>query len=441
MQHGHSPPPPPQSAALPEVATDPAYAVPRSTQATAFSDNPPAPAHGVHTARESCATAAPSQDRRTTADAPRPVHRTDGRTPWAASGPFLPVAATPSAAEYETPAPGRLRRGAPSQTSTAPAAKPHLQSPRSADRTYPESPPAPIANSDCRAATGRSKESDTRYATPESPPTTAPTQPAMPPAPLLHRKNHAAAATRQPSAETLRIQQRDAHLSPRERLVQHRQIPDHQRDKPQSHASLGDHQGSRQRAARQHVAQSQRPQRRPAHIQVRAEPCPRTRARTYNRVGKRRSHCEEEQREADDQQQRPQRQQQQQRQGPIHAVALFPRLLASHPLGHRRPRRPRRGKEDAGNLKPSRRSPRQDNRLKRIQRHSQTAQHPGNESGSMQTKSLYSFRLERLPIANGPRLAFTIAERRNWRLVGGFLPSASQNLLSASHFFLFSVLG
>ena len=39
-----------------------------------------------------------------------------------------------------------------------------------------------------------------------------------------------------------RIQQRDADLAPRERLIQHRQIADHQRDKAQPNARLDDDQ-------------------------------------------------------------------------------------------------------------------------------------------------------------------------------------------------------
>ena len=80
-----------------------------------------------------------------------------------------------------------------------------------------------------------------------------------------------------------RVQQRNAHLAPRKRPVQHRNISNHQRHKAQPRARLAHNQRARRQAAWHHIAQPQREQRRPAHVKVRAQAANHTRSAPSHR--------------------------------------------------------------------------------------------------------------------------------------------------------------
>ena len=64
-----------------------------------------------------------------------------------------------------------------------------------------------------------------------------------------------------------RVEQHDADFTARERLVEHRQIADHDREEHESDARFHDSQGARQRRRRDDVAEAQREEGRPAHVE------------------------------------------------------------------------------------------------------------------------------------------------------------------------------
>ena len=136
-----------------------------------------------------------------------------------------------------------------------------------------------------------------------------------------------------------RIQQRNAHFAPGERLVENRQVPDHDREKAKAHAAFNHREQPRHRRARQHVPQPQREKRRAAQVKIRGKVC--------CAVGgdHRRAHGPVQQREADDQPCRPHAQQKKQRKGTKKAEEGLTALCARQHTRQRAPRSPRRAIE------------------------------------------------------------------------------------------------
>ena len=157
-----------------------------------------------------------------------------------------------------------------------------------------------------------------------------------------------------------RVEQRDRDLPPRERLIDHRKVPDHGREKGEAGSRFDDGDRLGERAAGHHIAEAEGEERRAAHVHVRPEPAAAT-ARHRHRRARRPL----QQPEGADAARRPQGEQGDERERPIKGKKRVPAPAREQP-GRGAPRRPGVPVEHLGEADPPAHPPRQDDGLERV---------------------------------------------------------------------------